>query len=356
MKILSLSKTSKILAIFFIVILIFFIFPIKIPYSIKTPGKVLPVKEWIIVKDTDGRVITILKDHKNGVSQNYTVTQFERGDAIQFAFKEKVGAGEYIERADTIATVYSNETERLYAQLMGELAVAKASLPVFATGEKEALIKEEKERLQYMKKNAEEQRKIFNRMESLYKRDLISAAEYELAKGNVGLSEIDVAIAEAHVQAVQSGEKPEQINYINFQIQSLEKQLAAVEARFQGYKIVSQISGVVSRVSDGDTLLIVSDTSEYSILLPVKFHERNFVSTNQQVHFKPPYLSWYKDAKVIKKEESVHTINGDQVLFYVASIDKWNKELLPGLMVECSVQCEPVSLVEFLRRIFKVSL
>lgn len=355
MKIPNLSKSLKTWFLIVVVAVIILILPIKIPYSVKVPGKIYPVKEWIIIKDTDGKIITTLKDYRTGLNKNYTVTQFRRGDAIKFDFSDKLAAGENIQKFDTIAAVYSNETEMRYAELMGDLSLAKASLVAQSSGDKQTLIKEEKDRLQYLRKKADDQGDLFRRTENLYKKDLISAEDYEIAKGNLNLSELDVAIAEAHIQTIQSGVKEEQLNYIRFQIKSLENQLETLHSKLQGYKILSQISGVVSRINVGDTLLTIADTSEYIVLMPIRWEDRNYIKVNQPVVFKALYSSSEENAFIKRREETVHYIRGQQFLFHLASFNSSSMNLLPGLMVECSIKCDPVSPFEFMKRVFKIS-
>jgi hypothetical protein len=352
MKLFNFSKISLTWLGILILLVIFLLLPIKIPYSIKAPGKILPAKQWIVSKGPDGRLITILKDNKLGISQNYSVSQFERGDAIQFSLRPNIFSGSAIKANDTVASIYSNEIERQFIQLKGEMEVAKASLAASKTGEKASTIQEEKDRLDYMKKQAEEQKKIFNRLEALYRKDLISQEEYEIAKGTSDLNQINISIAEAHLQTVQSGEKKEQLDYINSQIQSLQKQIDILQKRFKNYTLISQVTGVANRVLGNDTLLVVSDTSEYVILIPVKWEERNYLYQKQSVYLKAPDSSVTQDATLVRIDKSVHPLNGGQVFFVTASFSSPKIDFLSGLMVQCSIQCDGIRPVEYLKRIF----
>jgi hypothetical protein len=352
MKLFNFSKTSVIWLGVLLILVIFLMLPIKIPYSIKAPGKILPAKQWIVTKGPDGRLITILKDNKLGISRNYSVSQFERGDAIQFSLRPNISSGSAIKEKDTVASIYSNEIERQFVQLKGELEVAKASLAANETGEKQSSIQEEKERLEYMKKQADEQKKIFNRLEALYRKDLISQEEYEISKGTTDLNQINISIAEAHLQTVQSGVKKEQIDYINSQIQSLQKQIDILQKRFKNYTLISQVTGIANPILGNDTLLIVSDTSEFVVLIPVKWEERNYLSQNQTIYLKTPDSSVTQDATLVRIDKSIHPLNGGQVFFVTAYFDSPKIDFLSGLMVQCSIQCNPIRPVDYLERIF----
>jgi hypothetical protein len=334
-------------------LIIFLLIPIKVPYSVKAPGKILPAKEWIVTKGPDGRLITEFKDNKLGINQNYSVSQFERGDAIQFSLRPNISSGSMIKEKDTVAIIYSNEIERQFIQLKGELEVAKASLAANETGEKQSSIQEGKDRLVYMKKQAEEQNKIFNRLEALYQKDLISQEEYEISKGTAELNQINISIAEAQLQTAQTGVKKEQIDYIKSQIQSLQQQINVLQKRFKNYTLVSQVTGIANRILGSDTLLIVSDTSEFVALIPVKWEERNYLSCNQKVYLKAPDSSITQDATLVRIDKSIHPLNGGQVFFVTAFFDSPKTDFLSGLMVQCSIQCTPIRPVEYLERIFQ---
>lgn len=353
MRLFNFSKTSFIWIGILFVLVIVLLLPIKIPYSIKAPGKILPAKQWIVSKGPDGRLITVLKDNKLGISQNYSVSQFERGDAIQFSLRPNISSGSAIREKDTVASIYSNEIERQFIQLKGELEVAKASLAANESGEKQSSIQEEKERLEFMKKQADEQKKIFNRLEALYHKDLVSQEEYEISKGTAELNQINISIAEAHLQTVQSGVKKEQLDYIKSQVQALQKQIDILQKRFKNYTLISQVTGVANRILGNDTLLVVSDTSEFVVLIPVKWEERNYLFNNQKVYLKAPDSSVSQDATLVRIDKSIHPLNGGQVFLVTAFFNSPKIDFLSGLIVQCSIKCDPIRPVEYLKRIFE---
>ena len=93
-------------------LIVVLLLPFQIPYKITVPGKVLPTKEWLVVKGTDGRLMTSLINHKAGVHENYAVRLFERGDAVQFSFNPNIVAGSSVSTNDTIGVIYSNESQK----------------------------------------------------------------------------------------------------------------------------------------------------------------------------------------------------------------------------------------------------
>ena len=272
---------SSIFWIGIFILIVVVLLPVKIPYTINPPGKILPVREWIVIKGSDGRLITQLKNNQCGTIDNYSVSQFERGDAVQFKLKSNIVSGAYVSANDTIAAIYSNEIERQYTQLQGELGVAMASLEVSRTGEKVSVINEERNLLEYRKEQMEESKKQFERTEVLFSKNLVSQEDYEIAKSTNELNKINVKISETHLQSLITGSKPEQLDYIRAEISSLKNQIRILQKRFENYTLISPVNGIVNQIYSGDTILVISDTSAYVIISPVKWKERNYIALNQ---------------------------------------------------------------------------
>lgn len=348
------EKSSIIwIGIFFLIVIVIFL-PFKIPYSINTPGKILPVKEWIVIKGPDGRLITQLKNNRFGTINNYSVSQFERGDAVQFTLKPNIVSGAYVAADDTVASIYSNEIERQYFQLKGELGVAIASLEMNKTGEKISVINEEKNQLEYRKKQVEEYKKQFDRIEVLFSKNMVSQEEYEIAKSKYELNEINIKISEAHLQSLITGSKPEQLNYIKAEISSLKNQVNILQKRFENYTLVSPLNGIVNQIYGDDTILVISDTTEYVIISPVKWEEKDFITLNQKLKVKIPDSRFEYDATVIRSENGVHLLNRKQVFLITSLLNNKSNDMIYGLMVQCSIKCNSISTLEYISRLLKV--
>lgn len=342
--------------IFFILVVVLLLLPVKIPYSINTPGKILPIREWIVIKGTDGRLITQLKNNQFGTIDNYSVSQFERGDAVRFKLKSNIISGTYVSMNDTIAAIYSNEIERQYIRLRGELGVAMASLEVNNTGEKNSVINEEKNLLEYRKEQREESQKQFDRTEALFSKNLVSQEDYEIAKSTNELNKINVRISESHLQSLVTGSKPEQLDYIKAEISSLKNQISVLQKRFEHYTLVSPVNGIVNQLYSGDTILVISDTSAYVIISPVKWEERNYIALNQKVLIKVPDSRFSYGAKIIRSKNEVQLLNRKQVFLITSLLSNKTDEIFYGLLVNCSIQCNAVSPLEYIARMFNIIL
>jgi hypothetical protein len=346
-------KTLIFWAILIVLIIVLLILPVKLNYNLYVKGKILPSKEWIIYKGTDGRLTSQLINYKTGMSQSYDVTLFDRGDAMQFAFDENIFSGSNILANDTIAVVYSNEIERQIENLKGQIVSAKASLSLNLSGEKQAIIDQENKTLEYAIKQADEQKKILDRIEVLYKKGLVSQEEYEITKGTYDLSNISISISKARLQTVESGAKGEQIGLIKSQIISLENELAVLQKRFEGFTLTSPISGVVNRKTNSDTLMTISDVSEFILINPVKVNDKKFISDSAIVDIYAVGKRQNVFANVIEIDNSVKIVNGIQVVTVTSVVNGKGVDIIPNLIVDCYIHTGKLSPLDYLDRVWQ---
>ncbi|MFZ1518675.1 MAG: hypothetical protein WAU11_07865 [Ignavibacteriaceae bacterium] len=332
---------------------VFLLLPIKISYSIFVRGKILPANEWIIYKGTDGRLTSQLTNYKTGINQSYDVKLFDRGDAMQFEINSSLVSGSSIMQHDTVAVLYSNENERQIENLKGEIVAAKASLSLNLTGEKEAVIDQEIKNLDYAIKQADEQKKILDRFSLLYKKGLASQEEYEIAKGTYDLYLINISISKARLKTVETGAKQEQIGFIKAQIISLENELAVLQKRFKGFTVTAPINGVISRKTNSDTLMIISDVSEYVVLCPVKVKDKKYIQSSANVDIHANGTKQNVKSLVYEIDNSVQILNGIQVVTVTSTIKGESHQLIPSLIVDCYIETGKLSPLEYLERIWQ---
>ena len=63
---------------------------IKVPYIIKSRALFMPASEFNLVRTADGNLISSFKDNVRGVVKSYGVTEFQRGDVVQFLLNPKI--------------------------------------------------------------------------------------------------------------------------------------------------------------------------------------------------------------------------------------------------------------------------
>ncbi len=333
-----------------ILLLGLFALPIRVPYSVAVPGKVLCAKELVVTLNTDGGIVTSVVNRTSGVTQQYAVAQFSRGDAMQFVLNGSLAAGSAVRVGDTLGVVRSSENERELERLRGELGSASASLASTISGEKQSVVDEARQQVEHAKKQAEELKAVHARSRLLYERGLISQQEYELAERRASVSGIDVAIAESRLESVSTGAKKEQAEFVRAQIKSLQREIAVLEARERGYSLLSAVSGVVMQMGASDTLLVVSDTTEYVVVMPVPLRERLSVVPSQHVRLVASEIDDIPSAVMIAVDKTIHTLNGQQVVMATAQLERSGGALLHGLLARCSIDCASLTISEYIKR------
>ena len=335
------SKSEKIIIGFVIAAaIILFLSPFDMPYNIKTYGKIVPAKEWILAKGPDGRLMTSLVNYKTGTYDNYTVTQFQRGDAVEFSMGKNIAAGTTINKFDTVANIYSNETEKKLSKLKGDLATEKAVLQVSFGTEKQSVIDEQKRKVEYAKRQLSEQEKLFTRDKALFEKELISKEDYDISEGAVELFKINVRIAEEKLNNVITGAKSEQINLIRSRINGLENEIDILYDKFSQFILTSPLSGIINRSLSRDTLLVISDTTEYLVVIPVELEKIDYIKSGQEVNVKFDHFNTELSGEIFSIDNKVRYNQGNQYFLVFAEITDQVKIPLQDLRVECTIACE----------------
>jgi hypothetical protein len=322
--------------------------PISLTWTVDAPGKILPAREWLLTKHLEGGVLATLSDYLQGSVENYAVLSINRGDAIRFNVISSLRPGDPLSAGDTVVKIYSYELAREFYRLSGELAVAKSSLAAVKSGEKEAITEEAERAVSLAKEKAELQSQIFARQDSLYKRNLISPEEFELARSAAQTTAIEVAIADARLQTVQTGAKPEQIHLIESQIASLEAQMRALSRQIGALTLVSPFSGTFQSSPGTDTMLTVEDTARV-ILMPIPIKHLGQVAPGQLVKVRIPRQRESYKGTVVRVDQRVKIVNGTQVVMAVATLNGRVNSLPTNLIGIGSIQTDQLSLAQYLR-------
>lgn len=331
-----------------LVLLLIVLLPVKLTTSIISNSKILPSKEWIISKGLEGLIYTTLVDNNNGFNEEYSITQFDRGDLVKFNLNKNVKPGLNVFANDTIGFIYSSLDEQEIADLKGKLESAKASLNVNISGEKESLIDLEKKNLDYAKKQVEEQTKYFDRQQKLFEKQLITQDEFETQHARLELYKINVSIAEERLNSVLSGTKKEEIQLINSQIKSFENQISVLQKKSNNFVLTSPIDGKVVPTYNKDTLLIINDEENFTALIPVKLVISNSFSLGNEIEIMSRSGKTVT-CRINAVDKSVKLIGGEQYLIIKTSFKAEPDMFLAGEIVECRVSGNEVNLINYLK-------
>jgi hypothetical protein len=345
-------KTPLILTTLLFLLVLLFVLPIEIPYKIRTAAKVVPAREWILRRSTEGSILVSLHNHRSGMVEKYTAAQIERGDAIRFAFDSRLKSEDRIAKGDTIGSIQSNEVKRQLARLKGELIQARASLNLYRSGEKEPIIEEADRQVALAKERTSLQKKIAQRQEQLYKNDLISQEDSEIAGNLARIYELETEIAEAELKTAKTGAKPEQVDFIQAQIQSLEDEIKVLQERQQQFTLLSPIDGRINRILSNDTLLIVSDTASV-LIMPLKLQYFPEVEVGSAVELSANNGAPPIRGQISRIDRNATVLNGEQVLSAVATLDESKTDLPSNIIVSCSIMTQKLTPGEYILRFIK---
>jgi hypothetical protein len=108
---------------------------------------------------------------------------------------------------------------------------------------------------------------------------------------------------------------------------------------------------VLNRKTNSDTLMSISDNSEFVLLCPVKVNDIKFISDSARVKIKLNDKTVY--AQVYEKNNIVKIVSGIQVVTISAEVDKREKNLTPSMIVDCYLDAGELSPLEYLIRIWQ---
>jgi hypothetical protein len=229
----------------FIAILVVACFYIKVPYKIRSRALFMPASEFNLVRTLDGNLISSFKDNVRGVVKSYGVTEFQRGDVVQFLLNPKLLSQKYVNIGDTIGWIVSNEEQRNLIQLKGELNIMKAEFEFYTTGQKPEDIQTAKEQWELAKEQLDIQKKLLQRSTALFVDSVIPQQEYDIELNKLKVKEIEVGIAEARYMSITTGEKKEQGRLVSARIANLESQIKQVSDRLAYFTFTTPMSGMI---------------------------------------------------------------------------------------------------------------
>jgi len=318
-------------------VLVVALLPIRIPRFIRSYGKILPAREWILAKATDGSLIRTLVDNRESVTLSYDAVQVERGDVLRFERAPGLLDNALVVRGDSIGYVFSDLSAQELTRLRGSLEQAKALRQVETSGEKESVLKQAADQAELTREQASYNERAMVRQDSLWKTGLISREEFDLARTSARIAGLEAAIAEANLEALQSGSKPQQILLIDTQILSLEKEIRTLEERIRRLIVFCPLDGRVLANFSPDTLIVVGDTAHVAII-PIPWENRNDVRSGQPIRLNVRFDGRPVRGRVIRVVSTPVLFNNRSFVMAVADIE-FAGRVVPGhSIVSCRVE------------------
>lgn len=227
-----------------IVSVILFIGFLPWPYRISVPCYIVPIEEWELIQVNPDKLLSRVRQNIHFKTSQYTLLQFDRQDFVQFLPDSTLRFGQKVEKGQYIGKLVSSENELVLANLQGELEKAKANLALIQTGEKPAIQQEAVEALEYAKAQHAAILPQVERKRKLFEQHLISQEEWELMSTTEALLRQNIALQEARLKVVRSGEKTEMIRMIKADIERLQQQVNVLQSKMALGEIRAPLEGV----------------------------------------------------------------------------------------------------------------
>ncbi|MEG8946486.1 HlyD family secretion protein [Rosettibacter firmus] len=323
----------------------------KFNFSIESIGEVFPKEKWILERGNNGQITSRLIDYESGHVIQYNLNQFERGEFVSLKLSFDAKKKKYFNKGDTILTILSSNVEERLSELEGEFKIAKENLVAQSTGQKESLIKEARNKLNYIEEKINQQKILFQRANSLYEKDLISKQEFETQKWLLDLYEIEKNIYKAQLENLSTGVKPQEISLIKTQIIALENRLKILKNRKTNLIITSPISGYKENVYSPDTLMTLININEVILHVPIRITDLEALKNNQSVNIFFPDLKKNYTATIVAISNEVKLLNNQQVIFISIKLNNKEGIFLPGMLVNSEINVRKISLLESIKRL-----
>ncbi len=325
--------------------------PLDVPYRIESVAKILPARQWALLKTSDGALSATLYDHRTGQALAQEGYEFDRGDLVQVRFKEKWQSGRSVRAGETLATISSNQLGERLIQLKNQLAIEQANLGVIATGQKPQVITRLEEEINLAKADLDLRRKTLERARQLHADGLLPATELDQAENAYSESLARVRVAEKSLAVGASGEKQETVSLAASRIASLQKEIEFLENKQRKYTLAAPFDGQArfETTLEGDRLL-VEDTSAVILQIPVRLRDSRFVAAGQKIELLLIDNQITASATILEVGARVEILNREQAVIVKAVVENGAASLTPGMPVRCRIDCGPVRVVEFLRR------
>jgi HlyD family secretion protein len=190
-----------------------------------------------------------LTKHNEGsihVSGNIEVTSVELSFKIPGRVTERtVDEGELVKTGELVAKLDPTDLLNEAANRRAEAQAARSKLTELETGYRKEEIAQAEAVLQRVKAEAERLRIDFGRQQQLFKKEVISARDFDASRAAYESSQANVREAGERLKLLKSGPRKETIDQARDRLRSAEAILALAETRLGYATLISPVQGLV---------------------------------------------------------------------------------------------------------------
>lgn len=202
---------------------------------------ILSIALWFIFHDfrkDDGRKIR--------VSGNIEVTTVELSFKVPGRVKERlVDEGDLVRQGQSVARLDPEDLLHEAESRRAEVLAAKAALVELETGYRKEEIAQAEAALRRIKAEEDRLRTDFGRQQQLYRREVISARDFDSSRAAFEASQASVREARERLNLLRSGPRKETIDQARARLESAKAVLALAETRLGYATLPSSAAGMV---------------------------------------------------------------------------------------------------------------
>lgn len=320
---------------------------VKMQYDVSSYAEIFPREKWLLTRGRNGEMISTHIDYAKGRIGSYGLANFERGESVSLDFSQYLGDKTELTKGDTIAFMNSTNLVDEMLTATSQMEVAAANLKSQNSPAKEALISEASLKVASAQKKIEEEKIIFDRIKQLFDKGYSSQQEYDTEKSKLELLEIERRVNEASLQNLKTGVKPEEAALLASQIKAAKEKIGFLHDKQIKYTLTAPFSGKLIPSFHADTLLNLSNWSEAVLHMPITLTDIANVKEgdNLTVYFPEKGISY--TGKVLNVGKEVKMMNNKQTVFVSLLIPNAEENLLPGMVLKCSMGGQTVSLAKY---------
>jgi len=87
--------------------------------------------------------------------------------------------------------------------------------------------------------------------------------------------------------------------------------------------------------------------------MPVKWHEKQYISLHREMEFSFIKIPGEGHGELINVEKNIQYIRGEPVVLATALVINDTQPVFPGIIAQCVIDCQPVTLFEYMIRKIK---
>mgnify|MGYP006290625391 CR=1 FL=1 len=351
----SLKKLIFLSAVFFLVLIV--LLTVKTPYTIKAPCRIIAQHEWTLTQIQPDKLSAELVKNDSNIVKYFSLLQFDRQDFVEFYMAPNVFQGMSVNSGDVLGNMISSENRLLLVELKGQLEKARASLLSLSTGEKETLQAEAEQAIKYAKAELNAFKPKLERSRALYQQELISKEDWEIAEATHETLKLNVALQEARLKVLQTGEKKESIRINEADINRLQDQIEILKNKMALEVIKSPIDGVIHDPNlEQGILCNVSKIDSLVIQIPVKEELRKHIEVGQKIRFYTVDRKVSFSGIVRFISNQARMVTGKPMVILTSVVKNPQNELIPGSTGYAKIYCANISLLKRLQREFNLYL